>query len=229
MDKVAIYAGTSNVYPQIYTSLKSLLLNNQMDRVYLLIDTDEFPYRTPDCVILINASNQIFFPDDSANCVNAWQYMDMLRCALGFILPSTEKNVLWLDIDTIIDGDISELFKIDMDGYYFAGVTEFYKSTNFFRYINVGVCMHNLELLRKNSKEVELISLLNDVRLEFPGQDAINLLCQGRIKTIDSEFNKNMCSLPSNRPKIIHYAAIKSDKYVKEYAYRKYEQMELNV
>ena len=37
-DKVAVYAGTRNVYPQMYTSLKSLLTNTKMDRVYLMIE-----------------------------------------------------------------------------------------------------------------------------------------------------------------------------------------------
>ena len=30
-DRIAVYAGTRNIYEQMYTSLKSLLLNNDMD------------------------------------------------------------------------------------------------------------------------------------------------------------------------------------------------------
>ena len=122
MDKVAVYSGTKNVYPQMYTALKSLLINNDMDRVYLLIETDTFPYPTPDCVKLINVSNQIFFPEDGANATSRWTYMDMLRCCLGMILPPEEECVLWFDIDTIVDADISELFRLDMTVYYFEGV-----------------------------------------------------------------------------------------------------------
>ena len=228
MDKVAVYTGTRNVYPQMYVALKSLLLNNQMDRVYLFIEDETFPYPIPDNVILINASNQVFFPEGSANSNSPYAYMDLLRCALGYLLPS-EKCVLWLDIDTIVNGDISELFNLDMTGYYFAGVREFYKSTNFFTYINTGVCMHNLELLRQRNKEYEMIQYLNTVHFDYPGQDIINLLGQCRIKTIDSEFNMNMCVNPCHTPKIIHYAAIKSSEYKKDWAYRKYEQMELTV
>ena len=39
-DKVVVYSGTRNVYPQMYVSLKSLLLNTEIDRVYLLIEDD---------------------------------------------------------------------------------------------------------------------------------------------------------------------------------------------
>ena len=225
MDKVAVYSGTYNVYPQMYTALKSLLLNNDMDRVYLLIETDIFPYYIPENVIPINVSNQVFFPEGSANATSKWTYMDMLRCALGFLLPK-EDYVLWFDIDTIVNGDISELFKLDMTGYYFAGVPEFYKSTPFFRYINTGVCVHNLKLLREMNKEAEMILLLNTYHLDYPGQDAINVLGQGRIKCIDSEFNMNMCVTPCLTPKIFHYADKKIEEYSEDWAYKKYERLD---
>jgi len=226
MDKVAVYSGTKNVYPQMYTALKSLLINNDMDRVYLLIETDEFPYPVPRNVKLINVSNQVFFPEGSANSTSRWTYMDLIRCALGCILPD-EHCVLWFDVDTIVDADISELFTIDMTGYYFAGVPEFYKSTAFFKYINTGVCLHNLDLLRSMQKEYEMILFLNTFHFDYPGQDAINLLGQGRIKTIDSEFNLNMCVNQCPRPKIIHFTDKKIEEYTQNWAYKKYESMEL--
>lgn len=226
MDKVAVYSGTENVYPQMYTALKSLLINNEMDRVYLLIETETFPYPVPENVKLINVSNQVFFPEGSANSTSRWTYMDLIRCALGYILPD-EDYVLWFDIDTIVDADISELFKLDMTGYYFAGVPEFYKSTAFFKYINTGVCLHNLELLRKMDKENEMILFLNTFCFDYPGQDAINLLGQGRIKTIDSEFNLNMCVNQCSRPKVIHFTDMKIPEYTQNWAYKKYEAMEL--
>ena len=57
-DKVAVYAGTRNLYEQMYVCLKSLLVNNAMDRVYLLIEDDEYPYTVPENVIPVNVSEQ---------------------------------------------------------------------------------------------------------------------------------------------------------------------------
>ena len=46
--KTVVYAGTSNVYPQRYTSLKSLLVNTpSIDQVYRLSEDDEFPFPLP--------------------------------------------------------------------------------------------------------------------------------------------------------------------------------------
>ena len=224
MDKVVVYAGTRNVYDSMYVSLKSLLINTPVDRVYLLIEDDTFPYALPDKVHPVNVSVQDFFPEDGANMKSQWSYMDLLRCAMGHMMPD-EKQVLWLDIDTIVNEDISELFDIDMTGYFFAGVLEPAKSRGIFRYINSGVTLHNLELLRGWMKEDEMIAFLNQYQYSFPGQDIINLLGQGRIKLFDSEFNSNGYTMPCVRPKIIHYAAIKD--YKEHFYYKKYARQEM--
>lgn len=224
--KVGVYTGTRNVYPQMYTSLKSLLLNTEMDKVYLMIEDDEFPYPIPENVFTINVSGQEFFHPGTPNFGSPYSYMDLLRCALGFILQD-ERIVVWFDIDTIINEDISELFETDMSGYFYAGAIEPSKCKGIFNYINVGVTVCNLELLRDSGKEAEEIAFLNTYEFPWPGQDAINLLCQGRIKTISSEYNGCPWVQPCVRPKILHYAAIKADEYKKHWAYRKYDQMQL--
>ena len=225
-ERVAVYSGTREVYPQMYTAVKSLILNTPMDRVYLFIEDDEFPYVLPKNCIPMNVSGQEFFLPGSANTMNRWGYMDLLRCCLATMLPD-EHRVIFFDIDTIVDADISELFDIDMNGYFFAGVPEVAKSNLFFRYIKTGVTVHKLDLLRIWRKEDEMITFLNIFRFEYAGQDMINLLGQGRIKTLDSEFNSNMCTMPCHRTKIIHYAALKPEQYKRDWHYRKYEQVDI--
>ena len=225
-DKVVVYSGTRNVYPQMYVSLKSLLLNTEIDRVYLLIEDDEFPFPIPENLAIANVSEQKFFEPGSPNFNTSYSYMELLRCALGFILKD-EKKVLWLDIDTIIDNDISDLFELDISEYYYAGVPEPTKCKGIFNYINVGVCLCNLELLRDSHKEAEMIYFLNRYQFTWPGQDVINLLCQGGIRMIGSEYNSNSFVIPCTRPRVIHYAAIPSKEYREHWAYKKYEQIEL--
>jgi lipopolysaccharide biosynthesis glycosyltransferase len=225
-DKVAVYSGTRNVYPQMYTSLKSLLINNQMDRVYLMIEDDEFPFDIPVCVHPVNVSKQEFFKPGSPNFGSPYSYMDLLRCAIATIFQQ-EKIMLWLDIDTIIDDDITDLFSLNMDGYFYAGAMEPGKSKGIFTYINTGVTLCNLEHLRDWQKEIEMIAMLNCYKFNFPGQDVMNLFCQGRIRIIGSEYNGNPFVLPCTTPRIIHYAAMKSTDYMQDWAYKKYEQIEL--
>ena len=44
--KVA-YSGSKNLYPYINASLRSLLDHNKVEKVYLLIEDDEFPFELP--------------------------------------------------------------------------------------------------------------------------------------------------------------------------------------
>ena len=112
-----------------------------------------------------------------------------------------------------------------MNGYYYAGVMEPNKSKDIFRYINVGVLMCNLELLRAMCKEQEMIAFLNVCKFGWVDQEVINLLCQGRIRLIESIYNANNYTMACLRPKIIHYAAIKN--YMNDWAYLKYEAVDM--
>lgn len=223
-DKVAVYAGTRNIYDQMYVCLKSLLLNNPMDRVYLLIEDDSYPFPIPDNVFTVNVSEQGFFSKNSPNYSNPWSYMTMMRCVLSEMLAK-EDRVLWLDCDTIVIDDITDLFDLNMDGYFYAGALEPGKSKDVFRYINAGVLLCNLALLRKTVQEQMMVAFLNAYKFGWCDQDIINLLNQLRIRIIGSEYNQNAFTLPCSRPRIIHYAAVKDFK--NDWAYKKFEQIDL--
>ena len=118
--KAAVYVGTRNVYGDIIPSLKSLLINSDVDKVYLLIEDDEFPYELPDCVETINVSGQPYFRHDGPNYSTIpWTWMTMMRAALWDLFPDLDV-ILSLDNDTIIDKDISELWDLPIADYYFS-------------------------------------------------------------------------------------------------------------
>ena len=54
--------------------------------------------------------------------------MTFSRLALPTILEN-ESRVLYLDVDTLIRGNLSEFYNIDLDGYAVAGVKEPNKSS----------------------------------------------------------------------------------------------------
>lgn len=224
MDRVVVYAGTKNIYDKMYVALKSLLVNNLIDRVYLLIETDKFPYYLPKNVRTINMSNQDYFPVGSANFSSPWSYMAMLKCVLSDMFPK-EKKILWLDCDTIVNADISELFDLDMGEYLYAGAVEPKKSKWKFKYINTGVLLVNLKMLQMVGKESEMVMFLNRYTFNFPDQDVINLLCQGKILEIDSEFNTTAYTYRCTHPKIVHFAAMTD--YENHPVYVKYKDMPL--
>lgn len=217
-----VYSGTRNLYEQMYVSLKSVLINTPNVNAYLFIEDDEFPYPLPENVKTINVSNQTIFRKDGANYTTRFSYMTLIRGALARILK--EDRVLSLDCDVIAIKDISSIFDIDIDNYYFSAAKEPIKSQGRL-YTNTGVCLYNLKLLRESGMADKVIDALNNNHYDFCEQDCFNSMCQGKIKEMNSKYNATMFTESTNEVIIKHFASIKdwtSDKDYKKYLYAPY-------
>ena len=202
--KSVVYTATRNYYADTIPSMKSLLSHTHIDKVYFLIEDDVFPYWLPDCVEVINVANQTYFTKDSPNFTNHWTWAVLMRAAFTKILPVDK--VLNLDADVFVVDDISELWDIDMDGYYIAGATEIAKKGFEQPYINFGVCMMNLAKLRDGTDDRIIHDLNTNYRFANE-QDAFNLLCSMKLE-LSSAYNANQYTAHCEAPKIVHYAGI---------------------
>ena len=146
MRRVAVYAGTRNLYGCMETAAKSLLAHTDMDRVVFLIEDDEFPRSLPSVIDCVNCSGQGFFPETGPNYHSAWTYMSLMRLALPEILPE-EYRALYLDVDTIVTGDLGPLFSASLGGCPVGGVREPSRSRGV-PYYNAGVLLMDLFALR---------------------------------------------------------------------------------
>lgn len=223
--RVVVYCGTYDVYPNMVASLKSVLCNLPVDKVYFLIEDDKFPYELPDIVECINVSDQAYFPQDGPNYNNSWTWMCMMRAAYPEIFMKYDK-VLSLDIDIVMDDKVADLWDYDLNGYYLAGVPERQrqKTSSDPLYINFGVVLMNLAKLRDDDKQEEIIHILNTQKVDCPEQGAFNKACAGKILELPAEFNYTTYSHITGdalKQRIIHYAGQKfwrHYKMVKKYA-----------
>ena len=212
MRKVVVYCGTRNLYEDMLTAAKSLVINTNVDQIYFLIEDDEFPFEIPDSRIkCINVADQTYFKEEGPNYKSKWTYMVLIRAALSKILPN-EDVVLSLDVDTIVDKDISALWDLNISHYNIAAAREPYKSTGNYVYINMGVALLNLKRLLETQLDDEIIYCLNRFYYAANEQDCINDKCQGRILEISPNYN--VCDFTSRNiisdPTIIHFAGIHS-------------------
>ena len=205
--KIAAYTGTRNLYKGMVSACKSLLANSDVDKIYLLIEDDEFPYELPDCIETINVSNQTYFRKSSPNMQSTFTYMAMMRATFALMFPQYDR-ILSLDVDTIVVDDISILWDAPLDRYYFCASPEWHRTRNGKIYTNIGVCMYNLAKLR-DGKAQEVIDELNSIRYPYLEQDVFNYRCQGYILPMQGDYNANEWVKHGEHPKIIHYAGIK--------------------
>jgi len=127
----------------------------------------------------------------------------LYRFEISNQLPN-ETKALYLDCDLLVDGDIKELFHINLQGKSVAAVhdREIEKNFAYFKrnmmplnkrtYFNAGVMLFNLENLRK---ENELLKECIDILKKYPkdpfsDQSALNYILNDKCLLIDHKYNR---------------------------------------
>lgn len=139
------------------------------------------------------------------------------RYMIADVLPNID-SVLYLDGDTIVNGDICELFDTDLTTYYCAGVSDIYIESVGYKktlgldglYINAGVIFFNLDEMRKTNIAEKLFKLTAENNFKYQDQDAINIAFNGKMRELDCVYNfkrAHQKAFPEKIPsaKIIHY------------------------
>lgn len=110
---------------------------------------------------------------------------------------------IYLDGDILVMGNIADMYNFDIERYYIAGVKAPYthlKKKNkeehrkilgidsFSQYVNAGVLLFNLELIRNHNKSAEFIRLL-DKHFPVQDQDILNASCYPYIYILPNKYN----------------------------------------
>ena len=129
---------------------------------------------------------------------------------------------MYIDSDTAILADIADLYNENMGDNLIAGVPDGAVQTievfqdyvekvvgvvDYNNYFNAGIILMNLEELRKYKFQEKFLYLLGKVKFEVAqDQDYLNRLCKGRVKLLDSSWNKMpVMGIDDKDAKIIHY------------------------
>lgn len=177
-----VYCANKKIYPQLPTAINSLLQNNpNIKKIYLLIEDDSIPYITNPKIEFINCNNFDFLIREGMCCTKRFPYMATVRCFLGSILK--EDKIIYLDVDTLVDGSLEELWNLNISNKCIAGR---YEAKG---YINSGVLLMNLNLIRNLKYEDKIKNLLENCKFQFPDQDALNLIYKIYKTNIPKKFN----------------------------------------
>ncbi len=205
--RAAVYSGTRNIYQDMLVASKSLLEHSNVEKIYFLIEDDIFPYELPEEIECINISNQKFFPKDGPNYNNVCTYMVLIRAAYTKIFLHLDR-ILSIDIDTIVNENISELWDLDLAGYYIAAAEEEQLSKAEGSYFNMGVAMLNLAQMRVDHVDDAMIEAINTYWYRYKEQDCFNEFCRGKALILPSDYNVCIQARPPHHEKITHFAGI---------------------
>ncbi len=144
------------------------------------------------------------------------------RIFIADMFPEYDKGI-YIDSDIVVPGDISELYNIDLGNNLIGASTDHSiqdvpELINWMEngigvkkqeYINSGVLLLNLKLLRESKFGQKFLKVLNEFHFDTvaPDQDYINALCNGKIFYLDEAWDvmPNKGKPAFKNPKLIHY------------------------
>ena len=141
-------------------------------------------------------------PNDTDHIANACAY----KLCLGEVLPQYEK-IIYLDSDIIVFQDLQEMFSIDLEDNYIAGVFSpghyLYRRDlinklgipDLNQYVNAGILIFNLKKIRQDKLEKKLCSFIGQFN-DSIDQHIFNKVCYDKIKLIPFKYNVNQTYLP---------------------------------
>ena len=128
-----------------------------------------------------------------------WPLSAFTRLFSGELLPGHIDKILYLDCDTIISGDISELENVEFNGNIAMGVKDCISGTykrnvgldKDSPYINAGVILFNMQALRNVDIHAEIETYMNKYveLINYADQDILNGMFKGRIGELNPKFD----------------------------------------
>ena len=210
-ENISICFATDNNYVQhLGVAISSLLVNTRTSKgidIYILNDgtlTEKNQSRLISLKTLNKNANLYFLKIEKSifeNFFLAPKSHITIATYYRFVIPSMLdklSKLIYLDCDLVAEGDIEELWNIDLDGNYIAAAPDILGRENKIRlelntkyYCNAGVLLMNLEKMRKDNIQNEFIkcTLVNEDIIKWQDQDVINIVLENKIKFLDMKWN----------------------------------------
>ena len=170
--------------------LHNNLTDKDIERTSIGLDNDRFNINS----IKISKNEIDFLPIYSKR----YPIEIYFRIFAAKYLPKDLDRILYLDSDTLVINDLSELYNIDFEEKYFVAATHIKKVLHKFNeirldikedeaYINTGVLLMNLKALRGLPIEQDIHTFIKKYKkkLILPDQDIISSLYGDKIKLVD--------------------------------------------
>lgn len=190
-------AFTPNYFVPAATLLKSVLDKSDGSFEVVCLITDPIPERMQEKLVRMAGGRMTFRYLPLKGRLQG-VYIDpryseaaSLRLLLPELLPEYDR-ILYMDCDIIVRQDLARLWaETDLGDNYLAAVFEapVEDQAERFRalgcdpdrYFNSGFLLMNLALMRRDRITEKLLEACRVDYLEFPDQDALNMVCQGRV------------------------------------------------
>lgn len=204
-DKITIaYAPDDKYLNQTLVSMESAVLNNDDIQFVILYSnlSDEnilklinFEKKNSCVVRLVKVDKEEFenFPMSDWVTVEAW-----FRVKLPDLCADLDR-VLYLDCDTLVCGNLNELWQINLDNKFLAAVQDVWDVKKHIRrldlkqatYFNSGMILFNCKFCRENNffDLIKSCAFSDNLKIKFCDQDVLNAVSDGKKVIVSPKYN----------------------------------------
>ena len=199
------YASDNNFVDVMCVSIMSFNDHNSDANIYIL-DCGIEEYNKQKILELCSGKNTVLFVD-AKKVLDGLHYdlnldrgsiASYARLFIGSVLPNDVTKVLYIDSDTLIRGNLNELYNTELNPHIIAGIRDAFSVMNkrVFGikkgelFINAGVILIDLEAWRRRNIEDGIYELLNNKKRIFQGdQGVINTIFHGNVKELPLKYD----------------------------------------
>ena len=198
---VTLQSLTENASKNYYYSIKILYTNMQEENKKKLAKYESENVK----IEFVDLNYYIQKIQDKLYTRDYYTNTTYFRLFIPSLYPQYDKAI-YLDGDTVVLGDISELYNIDMGDNLIAGIPdgavqavpifqEYVEKVvgvvDYNNYFNAGIIVMNLKALREYKFQEKFLYMLGKIKFEVAqDQDYMNRLCKGRVKLLGFEWNR---------------------------------------
>ena len=199
-----LYCGDANILDGLIISLLSILKYEKSTlNVYILtMNYDNKKMITLKMLEKIKQEMLIANPESTITIINMEQYFTLEPptanldtiftpyCMLRLYADLVEElpnKILYLDNDVVANKNFREFYDIDNSQYEVVGVRDFYGKYFYSKnkitkdYLNSGVLLLNLDLIKKNKTFLKARALCQNKKMLLPDQAALNKFCKHKL------------------------------------------------
>lgn len=202
--KISIaYAPDDKYVNQTIVSMKSVIENNKDNQIEFIIMYSKLNSESLKKLgSLKGASIKLLKLDEnifSGLTLSKWVTVQAwFRIKLPQMCPNSDK-VLYLDCDTLVLGNLKELFSLNLDGKFLAGVKDVWGVNKYVKrlgmksdvYLNSGMLLFNCKYCREENFFDKVVDFAknNEKIIEFCDQDSINKVVDEKKLVLHPKYN----------------------------------------
>lgn len=229
--------------------LFALFTNNRVEQVFLLSESLN-QHQINDCQIVCDEFGvkmvlqdlKLYFAKNIRSMRNVdrrFTKYTLFRLAIPEVVKVD--RLLYLDADTLVVGDVSEFYNMDLGDALMAGCEDTGLSVGHKAkiggqegepYLNAGVLLMDLKGIRDGRKSTRWTLLATQKKFPAHDQDIIYITVRPHFKVVDPRWNVSISTkrdVPDEDCRIVHYAGEKGNNWVrglpKDYMWYRWEEM----